>query len=88
MGTSFAIILLFLLIPAVVLVTIVSLIFKGDKIKTGYVLTGITAAAIIMAVTNSLVTGSVNQSNIIVFLLLTTSLLLSVRINNKRRRDN
>lgn len=88
MGTSYAIILLFLLIPAVLLVTIVSLIFRRNRIRKGYVLTGISAAAIIMLAINSLVTGSVNQNSITVMLLLTLAVVLSYQINNKRRRNH
>ncbi|WP_018884031.1 hypothetical protein [Paenibacillus massiliensis] len=88
MGASLAIILLFLLIPAVVLVSVISLIFKKDKMKKNYILAGIMFAAIFLVVINLLRTGSINQNSIIVLILLVLSLILSLRFINSRKKKH
>ncbi|MDR9855253.1 hypothetical protein RJP21_16680 [Paenibacillus sp. VCA1] len=88
MVTALTTILLFLLIPTIILVTFVKFAFKNDKKKTNYVLSGITVTAIILALINSLITNSFNQSNITVFLLLIITVIISFRVNSKKRNNN
>ncbi|MEC0184599.1 hypothetical protein P4H61_24285 [Paenibacillus peoriae] len=88
METALAIIILFLLIPAIVLVAIVSLVFKKDKAKVTYVLSGVTFAAIILAIINMIATGSINNDSIIIILLIIVSMIILFRINSVRKRKN